>query len=158
MKLLIDANNLYNIYNSIITPFIEEVDNHYIKELDLRTKYNLTNYQIFMKYGVNYINNDSKIIELYYQTLYKIENFFTLLLETSLKQTKKESIDIKSLLKRLKRNKKQTITLCLELLSIEFDEEIRNLMRTISNKKHTWKIVQDKKLEYSWDFIESIFD
>jgi len=32
------------------------------------------------------------------------------------------------------------------------------LMRTISNKRHTWKIVQDKKLEYSWDFIESIFD
>ena len=59
---------------------------------------------------------------------------------------------------RLKRNKKQTITYCLELLSIEWCEDIMVLMRTISNKRHTWKIVQDKKLEYSWDFIESIFN
>jgi hypothetical protein len=59
---------------------------------------------------------------------------------------------------RLKRNKKQTITHCLELLSIEWCEDIIVLMRGISNKKHCWRIVQDKKLEYSWDFIESIFD
>jgi hypothetical protein len=59
---------------------------------------------------------------------------------------------------RLKRNKKQTVTYCLELLSIEWCEDIIVLMKKISNKKHTWKIVQDKKLGYSWDFIESIFD
>jgi len=31
-------------------------------------------------------------------------------------------------------------------------------MKKISNKNHCWRIVQDKKLEYSCDFIESIFD
>jgi hypothetical protein len=95
-------------------------------------------------------NNNDKILELKYYIQDKKIEFLSILLD--------EHKDKKLLLRRLKRNKKQTITLCLELLSIEFDEEIRNLMRTISNKKHTWKIVQDKKLEYSWDFIESIFN
>lgn len=66
--------------------------------------------------------------------------------------------DKKIFLMRLKRNKKQTITHCLELLSIEWCEDTIVLMKKISNKKHCWRIVQDKKLEYSWDFIESIFD
>ena len=98
----------------------------------------------------DYLNNDDKIFELKYYIYDKKIEHLNILLE--------EHKDNKLLLRRLKRNKKQTITLCLELLSIRFDEEIRNLMRTISNKRHTWKIIQDKKLEYSWDFIESIFN
>ena len=65
--------------------------------------------------------------------------------------------DKELLLMKLKRNKKQIITHCLELLSIEWCEDILVLMKNISNKKHCWRIVQDKKIEYSWDFIESIF-
>jgi hypothetical protein len=98
----------------------------------------------------NYLDNDDKVSELkYYLCSRKIE---------ILSLIHKEHKDKKLFLRRLKRNKKQIINLCLELLSIKFDEEIRNLMRIISNKRHTWKIVQDKKLKYSWDFIESIFD
>jgi hypothetical protein len=98
----------------------------------------------------NYLDNDDKICELKYYICSRKFEFLSILLD--------EHKDKKLLLRRLKRNKKQTITLCLELLSIKFDEEIKNLMRTISNKRHTWKIVQDKKLKYSWDFIESIFN
>jgi DNA-directed RNA polymerase subunit L len=98
----------------------------------------------------DYLKIDNKVSELKYHIGHKLAEIFSII--TGYDEDKK------LLLRRLKRNKKQTITLCLELLSIEFDEEIRNLMRTISNKRHTWKIVQDKKLEYSWDFIESIFD
>jgi hypothetical protein len=98
----------------------------------------------------NYLDNDDKVSELKYYLCSRKIDLLSILLE--------EHKDEKLLLRRLKRNKKQTITLCLELLSMKFDEEIRNLMRTMSNKRHTWKIVQDKKLEYSWDFIESIFN
>ena len=98
----------------------------------------------------DYLKTDNKVSELKYHIGHKLAEIFSII--TGYDEDKK------LLLRRLKRNKKQTITLCLELLSIEFNEEIRNLMRTISNKRHTWKIVQDKKLEYSWDFIESIFD
>lgn len=98
----------------------------------------------------DYLKTDNKVSELKSHIGHKLAEIFSII--TGYDEDKK------LLLRRLKRNKKQTITLCLELLSIEFDEEIRNLMRTISNKRHTWKIVQDKKLEYSWDFIESIFD
>lgn len=99
---------------------------------------------------IDYFNNDdNKILELKYYICDKKVEFLNILFE--------EHKDKKLLLRRLKRNKKQTITLCLELLSIEFNEKIRNLMRTISNKKHTWRIVQDKNLNYSWDFIESIY-
>jgi hypothetical protein len=98
----------------------------------------------------NYLDNDDKVSQLKYYLCNKKIEILSMLLE--------EHQDKQLLLRRLKRNKKQTITLCLELLSIKFDEEIINLMKTMSNKRHTWKIVQDKKLEYSWDFIESIFD
>ena len=97
----------------------------------------------------DYLNNDNKISELKYHIHDKKIERLNLLLE--------EDKDKKLLIRRLKRNKKQTITLCLELLSIDFNEEIRTLMKTVSNKKHTWKIIQDKKLEYSWNFIGSIF-
>jgi len=98
----------------------------------------------------DYLKTDNKISELKCRIWFKLTEISSIISD--------HNEDKKLLLRRLKRNKKQTITLCLELLSIEFNEEIRNLMRTISNKRHTWKIVQDKKLEYSWDFIESIFD
>jgi len=98
----------------------------------------------------NYLKTDNKISELKCHIGFRLAEISCIITDYN--------EDKKLLLRRLKRNKKQTITYCLELLSIEFDEEIRNLMKTISNKKHTWKIVQDKKLEYSWDFIESIFD
>ena len=98
----------------------------------------------------DYLKTDNKISELKCRIWFKLTEISSIISD--------HNEDKKLLLRRLKRNKKQTITLCLELLSIEFDEEIRNLMKTISNKKHTWKIVQDKKLEYSCDFIESIFD
>ena len=94
-----------------------------------------------------YISNN-KISELKCQIGFKLSEFYSIITDNN---------DDKLLLRRLKRNKKQTITYCLELLSIEFDEEIRNLIQSISNKKHTWRIVQDKKLEYSWDFIERVF-
>jgi hypothetical protein len=121
------------------------------------------------------IPEKSKLLELYF---YGIESF-VLNLQDCLKTDNKVSKlkyhiafrlseisgiisnyngDEKLLIVRLKRNKKQTITYCLELLSIEWCEDIKVLMKRISNKKHCWKIVQDKKLEYSWDFIESIFD
>lgn len=98
----------------------------------------------------DYLTSDDNISKLKYGLYERKINALSILLE--------EHRDKKLLLKRLKRNKKQTITLCLELLSIIPDDEIRNLMRTMSNKKHTWKIVQDKKLGHSWNFIESIFD
>jgi hypothetical protein len=98
----------------------------------------------------DYLKTDNKISELKCRIWFKLTEISSIISD--------HNEDKKLLLRRLKRNKKQTITLCLELLSIEFNGEIRNLMRTISNKRHTWKIVQDKKLEYSWDFIESIFD
>jgi hypothetical protein len=98
----------------------------------------------------DHLKTDNKISELKCHIWFKLTEISSIISD--------HNEDKKLLLRRLKRNKKQTITLCLELLSIEFDEEIRNLMRTISNKRHTWKIVQDKKLEYSWDFIESIFN
>ena len=98
----------------------------------------------------NYLDNDDKISELKYHICSRKIEFLSILLD--------EHKDKKLLLRRLKRNKKQTITLCLELLSVMPTEEIKNLMKTISNKKHTWRIVQDKKLEYSWSFIEIIFN
>jgi hypothetical protein len=98
----------------------------------------------------DYLKTDNKISELKCRIWFKLTEISSIISD--------HNEDKKLLLRRLKRNKKQTITLCLELLSMKFDEEIRNLMRTMSNKRHTWKIVQDKKLEYSWDFIESIFD
>lgn len=121
------------------------------------------------------IPEKSKLLELYLKNIDKFIINFQDYLETNSKTSKLKfhigfrlseisgiisdyNKDKKLLLRRLKRNKKQTITYCLELLNIEFDGEIKNLMRTISNKRHTWKIVQDKKLEYSWDFIESIFN
>jgi hypothetical protein len=98
----------------------------------------------------DYLKTDNKISELKCHIGFRLAEISCIIADYT--------EDKKLLLRRLKRNKKQTITYCLELLSIRFDEEIRNLMRIISNKRHTWKIVQDKKLKYSWDFIESIFD
>tara|TARA_R110000868_G_scaffold298903_2_gene559106 strand:+ start:29167 stop:29538 length:372 start_codon:yes stop_codon:yes gene_type:complete len=98
----------------------------------------------------DYIETDNKTSELKFHIAFKLSNISSIVSDYD--------VDKKLLLMRLKRNKKQTITYCLELLSIEWCEDIIVLMRNISNKKHTWKIVQDKKLDYSWDFIESIFD
>jgi DNA-directed RNA polymerase subunit L len=98
----------------------------------------------------DYLKTDNKVSELKYHIGHKLAEIFSII-------TGYDG-DKKLFLMRLKRNKKQTITYCLELLSIEWCEDIMVLMRTISNKRHTWKIVQDKKLEYSWDFIESIFN
>ena len=98
----------------------------------------------------HYLKTDNKVSELKYHIGHKLAEIFSII-------TGYDG-DKKLFLMRLKRNKKQTITYCLELLSIEWCEDIMVLMRTISNKRHTWKIVQDKKLEYSWDFIESIFN
>ena len=98
----------------------------------------------------DYLKTDNKVSELKYHIGHKLAEIFSII-------TGYDG-DKKLFLMRLKRNKKQTITYCLELLSIEWCEDIMVLMRTISNKRHTWKIVQDKKLEYSCDFIESIFN
>jgi len=98
----------------------------------------------------DYLKTDNKVSELKYHIGHKLAEIFSIITEYDGNK--------KLFLMRLKRNKKQTITCCLELLSIEWCEDIMVLMRTISNKRHTWKIVQDKKLEYSWDFIESIFN
>jgi hypothetical protein len=98
----------------------------------------------------NYLDNGDKVSQLKFNIAFKSSNILSIVSDYD--------GDKKLLLMRLKRNKKQTITYCLELLSIEWCEDIIVLMRNISNKKHTWKIVQDKKLDYSWDFIESIFD
>jgi hypothetical protein len=121
------------------------------------------------------IPEKSKLLELYLKNIDKVIINFQDYLETNSKTSKLKfhigfrlseisgiisdyNGDKKLLLMRLKRNKKQIITHCLELLSIEWCEDIVVLMKKISNKNHCWKIVQDKKLEYSWDFIESIFD
>jgi hypothetical protein len=98
----------------------------------------------------DYLKTDNKVSELKYHIGHKLAEIFSII--TGYDGNKK------LFLMRLKRNKKQTITYCLELLSIEWCEDIMVLMRTISNKRHTWKIVQDKKLVYSWNFIENIFD
>ena len=148
MKFEIDKNKIYETYNEIIINFIGDLDFSFDK--DNRLQYLIINYRIFMKYGNEYISNPTKISELYYNILNKVQEFSSILLESS--------TDIKFLLMRLKRVKKQVITLCLELLSLSSDENVRNLMRKISNKKHCWRIVCDKKLEYSGDFIEEIFD
>ena len=121
------------------------------------------------------IPEKSKLLELYLKNIDKVIINFQDYLETNSKTSKLKfhigfrlsqisgiisdyNGDKKLFIMRLKRNKKQTITHCLELLSIEWCEDIVVLMKKISNKKHCWRIVQDKKLEYSWDFIESIFD
>jgi hypothetical protein len=121
------------------------------------------------------IPEKSKLLELYLKNIDKFIINFQDYLETNSKTSKLKfhigfrlseisgiisdyNGDKKLFIMRLKRNKKQTITYCLELLSIEWCEDIVVLMRTISNKRHTWKIVQDKKLVYSWNFIENIFD
>lgn len=96
-----------------------------------------------------YLNSNDKISELKLLIHFKLANVFGILLDNSQ--------DSHTLIRRLKRVKKQIITLCLELLSLSSDENVRNLMQKISNKKHCWKIVCDKKLEYSGDFIEWIF-
>ena len=98
----------------------------------------------------NYLDNGDKVSQLKFDIAFKSSNILSIVSDYD--------GDKKLLLMRLKRNKKQTITYCLELLSVEWCEDIMVLMRTISNKRHTWKIVQDKKLDYSWDFIENIFD
>jgi len=98
----------------------------------------------------DYLENDSKTSELKCYIGFRLSEISGII--------SAYNGDKKSLLMRLKRNKKQTVTYCLELLSIEWCEDILVLMKKISNKKHCWKIVQDKKLEYSWNFIESIFD
>lgn len=97
----------------------------------------------------NYLENNNKTSELKYYIRYGLLELFSII--------NGYDGNKKLLVQRLKRNKKQTITHCLELLSIEWDKDIIVLMNKISNKKHCWKIVQDKKLEYSWDFIDSIF-
>jgi hypothetical protein len=98
----------------------------------------------------DYLKTDNKISELKSHIGFKLSEIFGIIVDYN--------GDKKLFLMRLKRNKKQTVTYCLELLSIEWCEDIIVLMKKISNKKHCWRIVQDKKLEYSWDFIESIFD
>ena len=98
----------------------------------------------------DYLKTDNKVSELKSHIGFKLSKIFSIIFDYN--------GDKKLLLMRLKRNKKQTVTYCLELLSIEWCEDIVILMKKISNKKHCWRIVQDKKLEYSWDFIESIFD
>ena len=98
----------------------------------------------------DYLNSDDKISELKLLIHFKLANVFGILLDNSQ--------DSHTLIRRLKRVKKQVITLCLELLNLSSDENVRNLMRRISNKKNCWRIVCDKKLEYSGDFIEGIFD
>jgi hypothetical protein len=121
------------------------------------------------------IPEKSKLLELYLKNIDNLIINFQDYLETNSKTSKLKfhigfrlseisgiisdyNGDKKLFIMRLKRNKKQTITHCLELLSIEWCEDIIVLMKRISNKKHCWRIVQDKKLEYSWDFIESIFN
>ena len=121
------------------------------------------------------IPEKSKLLELYLKNIDKFIINFQDYLETNSKTSKLKfhigfrlseisgiisdyNGDKKLFIMRLKRNKKQTITYCLELLSIEWCEDIVVLMKKISNKKHCWRIVQDKKLEYSWNFIENIFD
>jgi len=97
----------------------------------------------------DYLNSDDKISELKLLIHFKLANVFGILLDNFQ--------DSHTLIRRLKRVKKQVITLCLELLSLSSDENVRNLMRRISNKRHCWRIVCDKKLEYSRDLIEGIF-
>jgi hypothetical protein len=97
----------------------------------------------------DYLENNNKTSELKYYIRYGLLELFSII--TGYDGNKK------LLVQRLKRNKKQTITHCLELLSIEWDKNVLGLMNKISNKKHCWKIVQDKKLKYSWDFIDGIF-
>lgn len=120
------------------------------------------------------IPEKSKLLELYLKNIDKFIINFQDYLETNSKTSKLKfhigfrlseisgiisdyNGDKKLFIMRLKRNKKQTITHCLELLSIEWCEDIVVLMKKISNKKHCWRIVQDKKLNYSWDFIKNIF-
>jgi len=98
----------------------------------------------------DYLKTDSKTSELKFHIGFRLSEISSII--------SNYNGDKKLFLMRLKRNKKQTVTYCLELLSIEWCEDILVLMKKISNKKHCWRIVQDKKLEYSWDFIESIFD
>lgn len=98
----------------------------------------------------DYLKTDSKTSELKFYIGFRLSEISSII--------SNYNGDKKLFLMRLKRNKKQTVTYCLELLSIEWCEDILVLMKKISNKKHCWRIVQDKKLEYSWDFIESIFD
>ena len=98
----------------------------------------------------DYLKTDNKVSELKSHIGFKLSEIFGIIVDYN--------GDKKLFLMRLKRNKKQTVTYCLELLSIKWCEDIIVLMKKISNKKHCWRIVQDKKLEYSWDFIESIFD
>lgn len=98
----------------------------------------------------DYLNSDDKISELNLLIHFKLANVFGILLDNSQ--------DSHTLIRRLKRVKKQIITLCLELLSLSSDENVRNLMRRISNKRHCWRIVCDKNLKYDWSLIEGIFD
>ena len=98
----------------------------------------------------DYLKTNNKVSELKYHIGHKLAEISDII--------SNYNGDKKLLLMRLRRNKKQTITYCLELLYIEWCEDIIILIKKISNKKHCWRIVQDKKLEYSWDFIESIFD
>ena len=98
----------------------------------------------------DYLKTNNKVSELKYHIGHKLAEIFSII-------TGYDGNN-QLLIVKLKRNKKQTATYCLELLSIERCEDIIVLMKRISNKKHCWRIVQDKKLEYSWDFIESIFD
>ena len=98
----------------------------------------------------DYLKTDNKVSELKSHIGFKLSEIFGIIVDYN--------GDKKLFLMRLKRNKKQTVTYCLELLSIKWCEDIIVLMKKISNKKHCWRIVQDKKLEYSWDFIENIFD
>lgn len=103
----------------------------------------------FFIYLEDYLETDDETSRLNHIIHGKISEFFSILLNNT--------ID-KSVLVKLKRTKKQLITYCLELLSIQWYEDIVVLMKKISNKKHCWKIVVNKKLEYSEDFIEEIFD
>lgn len=103
----------------------------------------------FLIYLEDYLETDDETSRLNHIIHGKISEFFSILLNNT--------ID-KSVLVKLKRTKKQLIAYCLELLSIQWCEDIVVLMKKISNKKHCWKIVVNKKLEYSEDFIEEIFD
>ena len=130
----------------MIKELYNEVMYYFLDDINKDDSYDAIKLKAFKKYGRSYILSSGDYYSSQYKVIQKLEDYCNSF-----------QYPLWHSLIRLKRIKKQLITYCLELLSLEWNEGVLVLMRRISNPKHCWRIVQDKSLSYTQEFVNKIF-
>ena len=132
------SSMIKNLYNEVMRYFLDDANKD--------DNYDTIRLKVFKKYGSGYILSSGDSYSSHYKIIQKLEDYCDLF-----------QYPLRHSLIKLKRIKKQLITYCLELLSLEWNEGVLVLMRRISSPRHCWRIIQDKSLPYSHEFVNKIF-